>query len=166
MNNKGVTLTEILISAGVIIVLAVGGYFLYTNNPASPEVPQGPIGDIPEITMPAPDFEDVDEMMENMEDMTGGSDNKIQVIKMTARQWKFTPDVIEVNLGDTVQLSIKSVDVDHGIGIPDFGISTFLSPGETEEIEFVADKVGTYTFFCNVQCGPGHKGMSGTLIVK
>jgi cytochrome c oxidase subunit II len=86
-------------------------------------------------------------------------------INVIAKQWEFEPSIIEVNRGN-VKLSIESVDVSHGISIPDFGVSEFLVPGKTTNIEFVADKTGEFTFFCNVQCGHGHGEMRGKLVVN
>ncbi len=94
---------------------------------------------------------------------TGAS---VKEFKMTAKQWEFQPSTITVNKGDLVKLSVTSVDVSHGFGLPDFNVSEFLSPGKTVNIEFVADKVGSYSFFCNVACGVGHSGMRGVLIVQ
>ncbi len=91
---------------------------------------------------------------------------EVKEFSMTAKQWQFSPDTITVNKGDTVKITIKSIDVNHGITIPDFGINEKLNPGEVVNIEFVADKEGTFTFFCNVFCGSGHNGMKGILIVK
>lgn len=85
---------------------------------------------------------------------------------MTAEQWQFTPSAIEVNEGDTVKIKITSADVTHGFSLPDFGIRETLNYGETVEIEFIADKKGTFTFICSVPCGQGHTEMTGTLIVK
>lgn len=85
---------------------------------------------------------------------------------ITAKQWEFKPSTIEVSEGDNVILHVESVDVTHGIGLPDFGVSETLEPGETVDIEFVADKTGTFTFVCNVFCGTGHGGMTGQLIVN
>ena len=85
---------------------------------------------------------------------------------MTARQWEFEPSSIKVNVGDTVKLIITSTDVTHGIRIPAFDVSERLTSGNTIEIEFVADKLGTFDFFCSVQCGSGHGGMNGQLIVE
>jgi cytochrome c oxidase subunit II len=87
-------------------------------------------------------------------------------IQVTAKQWEFVPDTITVNRGDDVRLSIESIDVNHGIAIPDFGVNAFLKPGEVTDVEFVASKTGTFSFFCSVQCGQGHGSMRGTLIVK
>lgn len=85
---------------------------------------------------------------------------------MTAQQYSFSPSSITVEEGDTVNLSIKSVDVDHGFSIAEFGVNTTLSAGKTTSVSFTADKVGTYTFFCSVYCGSGHASMTGTLVVK
>ena len=85
---------------------------------------------------------------------------------MTASDFKFSPEVIEVNEGDTVILHITSTDTDHGFSIPEFGVSQDLPINEQKTIQFVADKKGTYTFFCNVFCGSGHRSMKGSLVVN
>ncbi len=85
---------------------------------------------------------------------------------VTARQFEFEPGTIEVNQGDVVILKIKSIDVDHGFALPDFGVSQYLESGKDVSVQFTADKKGTFTFFCNVLCGSGHDSMKGTLVVK
>lgn len=85
---------------------------------------------------------------------------------MIAKQWSFEPGNISVKQGDTVRLRVKSVDVTHGIAIPDFNVNKSLTPGETVTVEFVADKKGTFTFFCSIFCGVGHANMKGTLVVE
>lgn len=85
---------------------------------------------------------------------------------MTAQQWDFAPSTITVSEGDTVNLSIKSIDVDHGFAISEFGVNTTLKAGTTTNVSFVADTAGTYTFFCSVFCGSGHGSMTGTLVVQ
>ncbi|MBI4019135.1 MAG: cupredoxin domain-containing protein [Candidatus Aenigmarchaeota archaeon] len=96
--------------------------------------------------------------------VSSGSD--IKEFEMTAKQFEFVPSTITVNEGDTVRLRITSTDVDHGFSIPAFAVNAQLSVGETKDIEFVADKKGTYTFACSVMCGSGHSGMKGTLVVE
>lgn len=83
-----------------------------------------------------------------------------------AKQWSFVPDTITVSKGDTVRLKITSVDVTHGFALPDFDVSVNLQPGEEEVIEFVADKEGTFRFYCSVFCGSGHSSMDGNLVVQ
>jgi len=90
----------------------------------------------------------------------------IKEFKIVAKRWDFEPSVITVNEGDTVKLSIESIDVTHGLFLSAFGINERLKSGEVIDIEFVADKRGTHSFFCSVPCGQGHGRMKGTLIVK
>ena len=90
----------------------------------------------------------------------------VKEFRMTAKQFKFDPDTIEVNKGDTVRLIVTSTDVPHGIAIPEYGINAKLAVGTPTTIEFVADKTGTFNAFCSVFCGSGHSGMKGTLIVR
>ena len=87
---------------------------------------------------------------------------------MVAKQWAFVPENIEVNLGDTVQLIIESVDVDHGISIntPFLSINRQLPVNQEEVIEFTATETGSWDFSCSVMCGSGHGQMGGTLIVE
>ena len=71
-----------------------------------------------------------------------------------------------MKLGDKVRLKVKSIDVDHGLAIPEFGVNLILKPNELQTVEFVADKKGEFPFFCSVYCGVGHGGMRGKLIVE
>ena len=91
---------------------------------------------------------------------------EVKEFKMTAKQFAFEPGIIEVNKGDIVRLIVTSVDVPHGIGIPEYGINERLDPGKSVTIEFIADKQGTFTTYCTVFCGSGHSNMKGKIIVK
>lgn len=90
----------------------------------------------------------------------------VKEFEMTVKQWEFNPSTITVSQGDKVKLNINSIDVDHGFAISEFGVNETLSSGQTTTVEFTADKVGTYTFFCSVQCGVGHSNMQGQLEVE
>jgi len=92
--------------------------------------------------------------------------SSVKEFNLTARQWEFIPSTITVQKGESVRLNIQSIDVTHGFAITAFGVSETLTPGNTVTVEFVADKAGTFSFFCTVFCGLGHSGMRGTLIVE
>ena len=85
---------------------------------------------------------------------------------ITLKQWSFSPSVITVKKGDSVMLKLRSVDVTHGLALPDFNINVNVKNGETKTVEFKADKTGSFTFVCSVYCGVGHTGMTGKLIVE
>ncbi len=86
-------------------------------------------------------------------------------VRLTARQWEFEPATANVQLGDKVKLIITSTDVTHGFSLPDFNVNAQLEPGQTTELVFIADRPGTFDFFCSVFCGSGHSGMRGRLVV-
>ncbi len=86
--------------------------------------------------------------------------------QLTAFKSSYSPSTITVNKGDHVKITITTEDVEHGFSLPDYGISTTISPGKSTLVEFTADKQGEFTFFCTVFCGSGHPGMKGSLIVK
>lgn len=110
--------------------------------------------------------EDDDAEESSVEEEEEDNEALVQEFTLTAKQFEFSPSTITVNEGDTVRLTITSQDVTHGFSIPDFGINETLKAGETVEVEFVADKAGTYSFACSIVCGSGHSGMKGTLVVQ
>ncbi len=90
----------------------------------------------------------------------------VKEFTVESSQFLFSPSTITVSKGDVVKITLTTADVPHGIAIPDFGFSVKASPGQPGVGQFTADKTGTYTFFCNVPCGSGHRSMKGTLIVQ
>ena len=123
-----------------------------------PQTPPEPIPEqVVEVVQPEPEPTPEPEVEEGPQ---------TREFSVEAKQWEFNPSTITVNQGDTVKLTIKSVDVTHGIVIPALGIDKRLESGKEVEIEFVADKTGEFPFYCAVFCGRGHKGMTGTVIVE
>ena len=99
---------------------------------------------------------------ENEVELTG----ETKEFEIIAKQWEFDPPLIEVNKGDKVELHMESIDVRHGLTILEFGVAETLELGEDVHVEFIADKSGTFNFFCHISCGKGHNGMRGLLVVK
>ncbi len=123
----------------VVIVLVFGGGYLYLKNQK-------------QVAQPTPKMEQKQE--------------SVKEFSMTAKQWAFNPSEIRVKAGDTVRLKVKSIDVTHGFSLPDFNVDERLEPGKEISVEFIANKKGTFTFFCSVLCGEGHRDMKGTLVVE
>lgn len=87
-------------------------------------------------------------------------------IDVTAFQWGFEPQFITVNKGDHVTLKLSTDDVPHGIAIDDYNVNEPIMIEGDSEAEFLADKEGTYRFYCSIPCGEGHSQQGGYLIVK
>lgn len=87
-------------------------------------------------------------------------------IDVTSFQWGFEPQFIEVNKGDHVTLKLSTDDVPHGIAIDEYQINEPIMTEEGSEVDFLADKEGTYRFYCSIPCGEGHSEQGGYLIVK
>jgi cytochrome c oxidase subunit 2 len=88
-----------------------------------------------------------------------------RVIKVSARRFSFTPGQIELKKGEPVVFELTTEDIFMGMNIPDFGVRSDIVPGKTTTLALTPDKAGTFTFLCDVFCGDGHEGMSGTLVV-
>jgi heme/copper-type cytochrome/quinol oxidase subunit 2 len=90
---------------------------------------------------------------------------------------KFFPETLVVNQGDTVNISVRSVDdMPHGFGIAAYGIDIAVTPAQrlandtivpaTSDVPaFTASIPGIFQFMCTVPCGPGHLEMTGVLVV-
>jgi len=95
-------------------------------------------------------------------------DVTVQTIDVTAQKYHFTPEEIRVKRGRVVRMVLQSLDTEHGIAIPRYGIDRDIpKQGEgTVTIELYAREAGTYAFHCSNFCGLGHFGMKGRLIVE
>jgi cytochrome c oxidase subunit II len=96
-----------------------------------------------------------------------GSTGEVKVITIDSYDFGFTVDAPTINKGDRVKVVVTSSSGIHGVAIPDFGVDIKpVGVGEEKSAEFVADKSGLFTYFCNVPCGSGHKSMRGTITVN
>jgi nitrous-oxide reductase len=90
-------------------------------------------------------------------------------IFMTAVRSHFTPEHVELKKGDRVTWHITNVetskDATHGFSLPGYNVNLSLEPGETETIEFVAERDGTYTYYCTEFCSALHLEMAGYMTV-
>jgi cytochrome c oxidase subunit II len=90
-----------------------------------------------------------------------------QVIKISAKKFEYSPNVITIKAGVPVILEFTSLDRVHGFTIPDLGgVRATIEPGKVSRVRIVAPKAGTYEFHCDLFCGDGHEGMTGKIIVE
>ncbi|MCC3375877.1 cupredoxin domain-containing protein [Cohnella sp. REN36] len=138
MNKKSFFFMALVALAAVLALSACGSK---TNNNASSPSASAPAG-----TASAP--------------AAGGGETK--EITVGAKNFEFDQTDIKVKVGDTVKLTLKNENGNHGLAVPDLNIN--LKNGETAT--FTADKPGTYAFNCSIQCGSGHDNMTGTITVE
>jgi len=144
----------ILIGIGVVIIGA-GLFYLYPPLPkrASP---------FPQNSAPV---------------MTNTMMGKTREITITAKEneWRFDPEVIEVNRGDKVIATVVNKDAyDHGFTIDAFGVSERVPAKSSITVAFTAEQEGEFPFYCSVPCGGGEVGgekrghftMMGKLMVR
>lgn len=91
--------------------------------------------------------------------------NPAPIIKISAKKFAFTPAVVTLKLGQAVILELTSQDVIMGFNAPDFGVRTDIVPGKAQQLRIVPNKVGEFTYLCDVFCGSGHEEMNGKIIV-
>lgn len=139
---------------GVVVVLglvAVGAYFLYKPSQMSTST-QTTVQ--PEVT--------------ESKTATGSTTVMDTVVELvvTSEGLKFTPNELKVKEGDRVKITYKNTKGSHDFVLDEFGVKTSLvGAGKEETVEFVANKKGSFEFYCSV---PGHRaaGMKGMLIVE
>lgn len=91
-------------------------------------------------------------------------------VYMTAIRSHFTPDRIDVEEGDTVNLHITSLeqaeDQTHGFTINMYNVDLSLEPGKHENVSFKADLPGVYPMYCTEFCSALHLEMAGYVLVR
>lgn len=177
MNENNNKLTYIVVII-ILVLLGVGGYFLYARGKAEKN----------EYNKPNEQDKSY-EQNENNDAKSGGNENyineqnneeqnnnetdqnqtqtKAKEITVIGSEFKFEPNLITVNKGDEVKITFKNIgNAPHNLAIPELNIETkTIRKGETDIIEFTAPASKTYEFICSV---PGHKerGMEGELEIR
>ena len=99
------------------------------------------------------------------------TESKTVVFALTGENYQFmmngqeNPD-LKVSLGDKVRIEFTAASGFHDWSVGGFNIATEkVSDGQSSSVEFVADKKGTFEYYCSVG---SHRqmGMKGKLIVE
>ncbi len=84
-------------------------------------------------------------------------------IVITAKNWEFDQPEYKIKSGETVNLSLKSIEGVHGVKIGDTKYAE-IKNNKSVPVKFTAP--GTYEIICSVPCGQGHATMKSKLIVE
>jgi nitrous-oxide reductase len=95
---------------------------------------------------------------------------KVVDVYMTEVRSHFRPDVVTVNQGDTVRFHITNLeqtpDATHGFGLGKYNVNLSIEPGKTANATIVADRAGSFPYYCTEFCSALHLEMMGYLLVK
>ncbi|MCC6315547.1 MAG: Sec-dependent nitrous-oxide reductase [Thermomicrobiales bacterium] len=95
--------------------------------------------------------------------------NKVAV-NMTSIRSHFTPDWVNLQLGDEVTWRITNIeradDATHAFALPGQNVNLSIEPGETITVSFTADRPGVYPFYCTEFCSALHLEMMGYMLVS
>jgi plastocyanin len=157
ISNGMKTIVVVLV---ILVIVVVGGYYLMNNNTG---VSQSPSPTVSVSVEPSPT-----ELPISSETVspspTAMSQAKEFIVTGTA--FKFSPAEIKVKKGDKVKIIFRNNGGTHDWVLDEFNVRTKqLQTGQTETVEFTADKTGTFEYYCSVGT---HRqmGMKGKLIVE
>jgi cytochrome c oxidase subunit 2 len=87
-------------------------------------------------------------------------------IEIVASRFSFSPNEITVKKGDPVTITVRSMDVTHGLVIEALGIrTTQIKKGQPEDLTLTPESAGTFQGKCAHFCGKGHGSMTFTVHV-
>lgn len=87
-------------------------------------------------------------------------------IVVVGKNMSFSPSSITVKKGERVRITFQNIEGTHDFKLDEFRVGTRrIKAGQRESVEFIADKVGIFEFYCSVI---GHRflGMKGILVVE
>ena len=136
----------------VLIILGGGAYYFMQDTPESgtqnpPPPPPAPPPAPPPGPPPAPAMQ-------------------IKEFNITGKNFSFSQSEIRLKKGDKVRINFQSTQGMHDWVVDELNARTSrVTDGQKTSVEFVADKQGTFEFYCSV--GPHRAmGMKGKLIVE
>ena len=91
--------------------------------------------------------------------------DSVQVLKITASKFHFTPDHITLIKDQPVTLQLTSTDATHGFMLRALKIDTDIKPGTVTKMTVTPATAGTFKVICDHYCGLGHSGMKMTVVV-
>ncbi|TSC69534.1 MAG: blue (type 1) copper domain-containing protein [Parcubacteria group bacterium Gr01-1014_70] len=182
--NQGTGTVVILV---VIAILAIGGVFYYKGAKNQKEALEAPLPPPSEDMVLPPPREATIEIGAEDEILTvpgdsspaGSSENgsingtpyvvdghPLREFAITGQNYAFSVKEMRVKKGDFVHVNFTSNDGMHDWRISEYNKGTeIVTAGKSSSVEFVADKVGTFEFYCGVG---SHRamGMVGKFMVE
>ncbi len=97
-------------------------------------------------------------------DNTAESTEEKNIVQITASDYVFNPNTIEINVGQATRIELTSIDNDYTFTIDELNIDQEIKSGEEQIVELTPQKIGTYTFYSKNK-NDIENNMKGTLTV-
>ena len=164
----------------VAAILLGGGWYWYTQQSAAPattnvegaspfgtdtNTQNAPTGQMEDGTIPESNTGTNAGTSVNVGASANVSTGTVKEFTVSGQNFSFSPSRMTVKKGDTVKITFKNVSGTHDFRIDGYNVGTrVIQSGAQEMITFVADKAGSFEYFCSVG---EHRamGMKGTLTV-
>lgn len=147
----------------VVIIVLLGIWFLVSKKTAQAPVNVAPSEDATEKALGLPTDENT--AAGTATDTAGAMQAATEEFTVTGSNFSFAPSTLTVKKGDTIKITFKNDNGTHDFRIDEFNVATAkIGTGQEETVTFVADKAGTFEYYCSVG---NHRamGMKGTLTV-
>ncbi len=160
-----------LVGGALVLILLVGGSFVLVskNNKSAPSTLGNETTESPQEYQTPPTASSSDTMKKDASASSNsqtGSASKTQEFSLTGSNFKFSLNELHVKKGDTVKITFTNTEGFHDWVIDEFNAKTARIPaGKSETVQFVADKTGTFEYYCSVGQHRAN-GMKGNLIVE
>ena len=127
-----------------IALVALIGFFVYSQSTVKPAVINQPSIQISPTTSPS-------------------SDSKL--INIEAGSFYYKPSTLTLKKGEKVTLKFKAVDMMHDFNVGELGLKIPVTKSGNEiSVEFTPDKAGEFEYYCSV-ANHRQNGQVGKLIV-
>lgn len=158
---------QTLIGLLIVILIGSGIWFFFGNRqPAS-------LNEGNAVTEDAHDGSIIEEEVEKVNDgvapeESGAITDGGNVVSFTVEghSFAFSPSTMTAKKGDTVRVTFKNTGGFHDFTLDEFSAQTKqTNTGESTTVEFVADKAGTFKYYCSVG-NHRQQGMEGVFVVE
>ncbi|HEU4677371.1 MAG TPA: plastocyanin/azurin family copper-binding protein [Candidatus Paceibacterota bacterium] len=157
----------------LLLILVGFGYLLWHKNAEAPvaQTEDRPDTSAPfETTNPAAGLPAITDVSGTDAGMNPEADPTLpahtKVFNVDASNFSFSVKEMRVNVGDTVIVNFANKDGFHDWVIDEFNArSPRIGAGQSAQITFVADKKGSFEYYCSVGSHRA-QGMWGTLVVE
>ncbi len=142
-----------LVIGGVVLLVLIAGAVWYSQSKTSVKQENTQVTTEPVTPQESPATDSAQSV-------------NVKAFNLQNKALSFDVKEIKVKKGDTVKVTFKVTQGTHDFVVEEFSTRTeLLKVGQEETVEFIADKTGSFEYYCSV---PGHReaGMKGTLIVE